>query len=247
MLKQIFAIFCFLCPLVVLADGSEKTYRVAIYNGPGAAEICCDSSYDILDKEPDITPKTISPEEIRQGELRHFDVVIFPGGTGSDQSQAIGEEGWKELRRFLNEGGGYFGTCAGAYLALTKNRADGSLIDAKLKSDEWERGKAILKIELSQEGTKILGDHPGLLDIHYENGPILTEAHNPNLTPYITLAYFRSEVADNDTPTGIQTDSPAIVAGKYGKGRVIISSPHPELTPALNDFLPPLVRYAAGD
>jgi glutamine amidotransferase-like uncharacterized protein len=60
------------------------------------------------------------------------------------------------------------------------------------------------------------------------------------------LAYFRTEVAENDSPKGVQIDSPAIISGEYGKGRVILCSPHPELTPSLNEFVPRLTRFAAG-
>ncbi|MFM8468785.1 MAG: hypothetical protein ACKODH_02260 [Limisphaerales bacterium] len=41
-------------------------------------------------------------------------------------------------------------------------------------------------------------------------------------------------------------NSPAIVAGNCGKGRVLVSSPHPEQTPGLEHFVPKAVRWVAG-
>ncbi|MBQ4204165.1 MAG: hypothetical protein II655_10750, partial [Thermoguttaceae bacterium] len=119
------------------------------------------------------------------------------------------------------------------------------LIDAELQEGEWERGEAILDIELTDEGREVLGDIKGMIEIDYQNGPVVHPANYKDLKPYSVLAYFRTEVAQNDAPKGVQVNSPAIAYGAYGKGRVIICSPHPELTPNLNNFVPRLVKFAA--
>ena len=47
-----------------------------------------------------------------------FDVVVFPGGSGNAQAEAIGPTGIAALRAFVADGGGYIGTCGGAFLGL---------------------------------------------------------------------------------------------------------------------------------
>jgi len=64
-----------------------------------------------------------------------------------------------------------------------------------------------------------------------------------SLPDYEVLAFFRTEIAEKNAPIGIMVNSPAIVAGRCGKGRVICSSPHPEQTPGLEDFVPRAVAW----
>ena len=103
--------------LVVAALGTVAVWaqettlcRAAVYNGPGASPTCANASLEILAAAPNFEAKFISAEEIQTGKLRDFDVVLFPGGSGNGESRAIGDAGWRELRAFLNDGGGYLGT-----------------------------------------------------------------------------------------------------------------------------------------
>jgi hypothetical protein len=49
----------------------------------------------------------------------------------------------------------------------------------------------------------------------------------------------------NDAPPGVMKSTTAIARGKYGYGRVVCFSPHPEKTPGLEKFLQWAVRWAA--
>ena len=40
--------------------------------------------------------------------------------------------------------------------------------------------------------------------------------------------------------------TPALLAGRYGKGRVLCSSPHPEAMPELDESFRRMLRWAAG-
>ena len=237
--------FCF--TLTSFAQDKTSTLlRVAVYRDAGASDTCANATREILDLTQDCKADFISSGDIQNGVLKDYDVVFFPGGSASAQRKALGDEGWKRLWSFLEDGGGYVGTCAGAYLALySDSRLEGRLINAELQEGEWERGEAILEIELTEEGREILGDYEGRLNIAYQNGPIFHPANYSELEPYRVLAFFRSEIAENDAPKGVQINSPAIAVGEYGKGRVVILSPHPELTPKLNSFVPKIARYAS--
>lgn len=228
-------------------DDSSFCCKVAVYRGAGASDICANATLEVLNNHEACKAEFISAKEIQSGVLRKFDVIFFPGGTGSGERKALGKEGWSELWSFLQDGGGYVGTCAGAYMALSSDeRIEGNLIDAELQEGEWERGEAILEIELTNEGREVLGDISGRLNIAYQNGPVFHPAKRDDLEPYVVLAYFRTEVAENDSPKGVQIDSPAIATAPYGKGRVVILSPHPELTPNLTFFVPRIALLAAN-
>jgi putative intracellular protease/amidase len=188
----------------------------------------------------------IGPNEIVAGGLRGFDLVLFPGGSGSAQAAAIGATGRQQVRQFVEGGGGYIGICAGAYLATTGYDWSLKILNAKTISPKWRRGRATLKLGLTPEGRKILGDRPNPFDVKYHCGPVVTRADAAGLPEYEVLAFFRSEVADNGTPPGIMVNSPALAAARYGKGRVLFVSPHPEQTAGLEDLVKQAAIWTAG-
>lgn len=188
----------------------------------------------------------LGPEEIQAASLTRFDLLVVPGGSGSKEASSIGPQGLQQVREFVDRGGAYMGICAGAYLCT--NGFDWSLkiLNAKTVSPRWNRGVGEVKIELTPAGRKILGDRAGLLDVHYANGPIITSAAVQGLPDYEVLAFFRTELAKNNTPEGVMANSPAIAAARCGKGRVVFISPHPEQTPGLEDFVRRAAHWATG-
>ena len=92
-------------------------------------------------------------------------------------------------------------------------------------------------MELTDAGRKILGDWPGLVSVRYHNGPIVSPAGRSELPTFLPLAYFRTEVAAWEPQKGTMVNTPAIVAGSFGKGRVISISPHPELTQKISSIV----------
>jgi hypothetical protein len=83
--------------------------------------------------------------------------------------------------------------------------------------------------------------------VHYANGPILKPANHPDLPAYESLAFFRTELAKNDTPPGIMADSPAVIAAEFKRGRVVCISPHPEQTEGLDDIVPRVVDWMSPE
>ena len=63
--------------------------------------------------------------------------------------------------------------------------------------------------------------------------------------PY-ALASYATEMRKNDAPPGVMKGTTAIARGKFGKGRVVCFSPHPEKTPGRETFLQAAVEWAAG-
>lgn len=223
-----------------------KLIRVALYDAEGSTGKGVPRVKEILSKEKDVELVVFKPEEIRAGKLAGFHVVMFTGGSGSKQAEAIGEEGRAKVKEFVEAGGGYIGICAGAYLACSGFSWGVKVLDAKTASPKWRRGEGNVKLELTERGRELFGTPMGQFDVRYVNGPILVPANVELLPNFEPLAFFRTELAKNDTPVGLMVNSPAIVAGNCGKGRVLVSSPHPEQTPGLEHFVPKAVRWVAG-
>ena len=69
----------------------------------------------------------LTADDIRAGLLKGYDLLFVPGGWASDKMAALGEDGAKAVRTFIEGGGGYLGFCGGAGLALTHDSGLGLL------------------------------------------------------------------------------------------------------------------------
>jgi glutamine amidotransferase-like uncharacterized protein len=237
-----FALFlCFAC--AHFAAG--KPIQVAVYEGMGCSGKGIPCVSDQLGTSPDFMVTKITAEQIRTGALKKFDVVMFTGGAAMTQSKALGTEGRDAVKKFVEHGGGYMGICAGAFLACDGYDWAIPVLDAKTVSPKWQRGEGTVKIELTELGQKVLGQTNKLFDIHYENGPIIKQAKSGSMPDFKPLAYFRTELAENGTPVGVMINAPAIVVSTCGKGRVVVTSPHPEQSKGLEGFVPAAVRWLA--
>jgi len=219
--------------------------RVALYKGPGTGGEGPPNLKKYLNSPPETSITEVSPEEIQHGILKYFDVVIFAGGSGSKEAEAIGEIGRSNVIQFVSNGGGYVGICAGAYLATSGYPWSLHLLNVKTVSPKWQRGRSTLKLELTARGREILGRTETNLNVIYHNGPVVKEAGLDTLPPFEPLAYFRTEVASNNTPVGVMINSPAIIAAPFKKGRVVFVSPHPEQTKDLDGIIPHAVLWVA--
>ncbi len=99
-------------------------------------------------------------------------------------------------------------------------------------------------MELTKAGREILGDRNGVFQVRYQNGPIMSPMGVKGLGAFRTLAIFRSEVARYDPQKGTMVNTPAIIAGEYGKGRVLSISPHPESSAQLYSLVVNGIRWA---
>jgi hypothetical protein len=90
-----------------------KPLRIAMYGGGGApfnhARVFAELGFFV---------DFISPQEIRHGALSEFDVIGMPGGGGlamKGQLDPLGEQGCQIITEFVQNGGLYLGSCAGAF------------------------------------------------------------------------------------------------------------------------------------
>lgn len=234
--------------VAVDAGDLSKPIRVALFDDDGSFGKGVPTVFQRLTSASDFTVARLKGPQIGDGTLTNeaFDVVIFTGGSGSRQSKAIGEPGLAAVRRLVEQGGGYVGICAGAYLACEGFSWGAKILDAKTVSSKWKRGVGDVTIEFTEKGREVLGFPTGRLTIRYANGPIYTSANSPLIPDFEALAFFRTEIAENGSPVGAMVDSPAMVAGAFGKGRVLCSSPHPEQTAGMESFIARAVTWAAG-
>lgn len=231
-------------PHVLLGDARrDGALRVGMFSAEGVSGKGPSSLERLLRDGFDV--RRFGARDVQDGALQQFDVVVFPGGSGSGQARALGPAGRDRVRRFVQRGGGYVGICAGAYLAANNYEWSLDILDADvIDRKHWARGRGTVQLAWAEGAGAVLGT-PKKASVRYANGPIYARSGDAALDDFVVLATYRSEINANGAPAGVMLDTPAIVRGAFGKGRVVCSSPHPEQTEGLEDVVRRLVRAAA--
>lgn len=238
-----------------LRKDTDRSVSVAVYDGPGTGTSGVTNLKAIFEADPSTQFAFVGPEDFEPDVLQQFDLVIFPGGSGSRQGKALGEQRRQHVKDFLHDGRGVIGICAGGY--LLSSHYDWSLhvlntavynkmeeVPGGKRRSMWYRGgSAQVDMEFTPAGHQVFG-YEGVRKVRYENGPILSPGTNHDLPDYEVLATFRSEVAKYEPQKGTMINTPAIVSATYGSGRVLCISPHPESTPELRGMIRDAVRWA---
>jgi putative intracellular protease/amidase len=232
--------------LPVARCNAAEPIRVAIYADAGIAPKGPPNLERCLSKEAGFTTERVTAGEIRDGKLKDFDIVVFPGGSGSKQGGALGDEGRTAVKKFVEDGRGYLGICAGAYLASADYSWSLHLLDAKvLDRKHWARGNGDVELSLTADAKKFLQADSDAVTVRYAQGPLLAPADKPDIPDYETLATYKTEIAKNGAPSGVMLGTTAAARGTYGAGRVFCYSPHPEAYGNLDHYIQAAVRWAA--
>lgn len=228
-------------PLVERKDRGKV--HVGVYMDTGAGPSVNDL-LRALNGSKDVVVSKLTAAQIRSGRLAGLDLLIQPGGSGGGQGRNLDAPGRKAIRGFVREGGGFIGICAGAYLASAHYSWSLNILDAKvLDTKHWARGTGTVDIALTDAGREMLNADSPRLPIYYGQGPLLAPGDNPDIEDYEEVASYQTEIAKNGAPKGVMPGTTAIARGRFGQGRVICFSPHPEKTEGLEGFIQNAVEY----
>lgn len=208
-----------------VARGAKSDKKVAVYLDNGVWDLGL-AHFKLLLQSANYSYKVLSAKDIQSGQLTTdvYDMLLMPGGKSWIYLDDLGETGAKAIRDFVASGGGYLGTCAGAFYA-TSNRKDS-------RRNNTPYGIGLLE-GTAYDGTA-LGTRPfvsGMMNIDYHmkefkqdyrvlllGGPAFIytaeEARKKNIR---VLANFEGFA------------SPAMISLNYGQGRVVLVGPHGEI------------------
>ncbi|MHA2309291.1 MAG: BPL-N domain-containing protein [Candidatus Heimdallarchaeaceae archaeon] len=239
----IFCIIPFNLEAKIPSDDPENSLHhltgvnVALYNSSGAWQYSIKCIQNMLEWAGCISVN-ISVQDIIDGCLDDFDVLLWPGGDYVSYWE-MGLEGKAAVQDFVSGGGGYLGICAGAYYACDYMvwMDDDSFPppDYKVEGDElnldlfegvaWgpifdlaerpEPGYAMVQVNINHSHP-ITKDLPDTMQILYYGGPYFV--------PY-------EQTGSNVTILGTYdlTGQNAVATTTCGHGRVFLISPHGEL------------------
>ena len=188
--------------------------RALIYKGPGACEEACPESLAEIAKKDGLEPVFVSPEET---DPKIFDGVVLwmqPGGQSSTAARAMAPALKQNLKRFISNGGGYVGFCAGGFLATsiigdTKNEGLG-ILPGHSQLVDMKEDAAIMDVQWDGKPRKL----------YWEGGP-----------------YFYFDAGDPVEIRATYVDGTvAAVRASYGFGRVYVTGLHPEAPQFWRDY-----------
>ncbi len=216
--------------------------QIAVLGGEGSAENSVKNISKILGGLKGTKVTTLSPSDIAKGKLLGYAALVVPGGRASGQFLALGTAGQTAIREFVDGGGGYVGICAGAYLAADEPDRYGLSLAAVRVLDRahWRRGMGYVTLAPEADFTKL----PWPDEIAYANGPLLEPTESRTLAAVTPLARFSSDISSGTPLEGTMPGTLGAVRTTYGKGRVVLISPHPEFTDGGADLLRQLVTWA---
>jgi glutamine amidotransferase-like uncharacterized protein len=237
----------------------EGMVRIAIYSNGVARDHRAEpaaSLLALLKSQPDLSWERLDAAEIIDGQLRGFDLVVFPGGIASNQATSLGILGRKKVRDYVRNGGGYLGICAGAFLGSSTFDWGLSLVNVqsptgtyyvpKVGYQMWlDRGYGDVQISISDAGRKVFGEKTARYRVQYGGGPVFQAGKRTYLPEFVALACYTSEIYQYEFQKGTMSKTPSIIGAPYGDGKVILISPHLESTPGLESTIKTAIRAVA--
>ncbi len=194
-------------------SNETKPVSIAVYRGEAGCEGCSEMVVkSLINTGLNLSVSYIGENEmlkLNSRNLDKFDLYIQPGGGQNISAayNALGDEGAEAIRNFVRSGKGFLGLCMGAYLA---DKDWIGLIDAPLDTEAGRPGA-----EATNEGDYTLSILWGgkKESAYYQDGPYLNNSStSKGFTP---ISYY----SNGDV---------AMAAYTYGKGKVVLTGPHPE-------------------
>lgn len=203
-----------------------KPVKVGFYVDDGSRN--CGVLYwaRLLAYSPQLELTLLEADDIHSGRLNGLDLLVIPGGSSARQCAKLKKSGMEIIRKFVADGGSFYGICAGFHCTLNRPER------LRLLPFEYipgaEGNTAVLAVDISERGGKLLGIDHGRYHVRYSHGPIARPGREPGVGWGEVLGAYKGTVSPDGRPVGNFFDTPAIIHGRFGKGKVIAAGFHPE-------------------
>lgn len=222
--KMYFVLFLLFNAIPLFVKG-QTDFAVYHDHDHGAWEVGVVAFEQFLDWKG-LSHQRITASEINTDTLiKRFKAIYFPGGNASYYQADIDSAGIYHLQQMIAKGGAYVGICAGAYFACDTVKWQGGAFDYPL---DLFHGNAIGPIDtlavwpdyamtkLSMNLNNSINQfEPAKEEMLYWGGPVFEPAPGTKIDTLASYDGFYGR--------------PAIVNFNYGKGRVLLIGPHPEI------------------
>jgi len=199
--------------------------KVAYYCGKGGNGANNVLWAKTLNESPDVQLWIVNASDIAGGALTGKDVLVMPGGSSVDIYSGLGTDAQNAIRSYVQNGGKYYGTCAGTSLLLNASGRI-AMIPYDRYSESISRGGGMVVCEFAEAGRAL--SPLSAVSMAYHKGPVMYEKAGEGLATMEVLAVCRSEVQELTESKNKMYGSPAILRGTYGSGKLFLTNCHPE-------------------
>jgi glutamine amidotransferase-like uncharacterized protein len=196
--------------LFSLFTSSVFAHDALVWGGPGACKDGCLDSAVHVTKLAGFDPMIVTPENFHPSMFEGAKVWVQPGGKSGAASNAMGAANRELIKKFIANGGGYVGFCAGAFLTTPKvgeTKVPGlGIIEGKTRV--FRRAKGYPSVE-----RMITAD--GITHHYWEGGP--------------WFSFNKSQLSKVNVKSRYETGNRInAVETTFGKGRISVTGTHPE-------------------
>ena len=226
---------------------SPAPVRVAVFTDVGARSMGAFRHLQIATFAEGVEGFPVDGKMVAEGALDQADVLVMPGGSSGAEARMLGQEGRQKLKKFVRNGGGYIGTCAGNFLVI-QNASPKSPWHGLIpfRNSEACGGSGDLNISFTKDAKEILGIEPHIHRVDYHNGPVMVPGGPIPGANFKVVATYYSDVNAGPKPRATMAGKAAIVAGNYGQGRIVAIGPHPEKDVGDHSILKGALRYVTN-
>jgi glutamine amidotransferase-like uncharacterized protein len=235
------------------ASKNKDAVRTAFYGSIGASGCAAVRWIKMLSLSPDCDFMVVNAEDVRNGALKDVKLYVAPGGMSSTQANTLRSKGCSNLVEYVRAGGGYFGTCAGCYLAMSRGDSKKSsgrlgMMPFKAQISPYRGGCDELKIKFT-DNADMFGLKPNSVRyVRYHGGPVPIPFDDvPGADIRVVATFACDGVYSYNTNTApVMAGYPAVLAGTFGRGRIACTSPHPESFTHTQDIIRGGLKYITG-
>ena len=221
--------------------------KVAVYADAGPSGIGAVEWFRLVEESPELELHLVDGAAVRAGALEGLDLLVMPGGNSKTEFTTLGTNGIQRMKAFIRNGGGYIGTCAGCCLLM-----DGE--DRRARMMPWDRSGTedvtlFPTFNVNEKGAAALGVKKGGHVIRFHGGPFMWPTTN-------VIADAKMEVwgtMDAEATMKGRVDpkkrmygAVGLIGGTYGKGRVFVTSGHPEYFNSTLYIVKGAFKYVTG-
>lgn len=193
----------------------------------------------------------VFPQDIGAGALDGFDAFVMPGGgylAMAGQLAPLGVTGCRAIREYVESGGMYIGSCAGAYDAATVSdrfqtacpaQTELRLLNDRVWNDAEDDdlmspGIGEIVCEIADADHPVMAGLPRRFPITHYNGPLFDGSHALARVVAVGAAFTAGEEFFGPAASGrlidraIAVGAASVAAGRRGRGRVVLFGSHPE-------------------
>ncbi len=191
----------------------------------------------------------VTSGDIKQGALEGRRLLYVPGGWASNKLEALGEDGARQIRRFVEGGGSYIGVCGGAGLATSEGIG---LLDIKRRPLDKRVPSLSGKVRVKMGSPHPFWDGIGGRDKNKKQNPVFHiwwpsqfKPEGPSIKVVASFGQATPEAFSSDLNVGCisdwgvleseykinldpgkMLDEPLALEGAYGAGRVFLTLIH---------------------